>query len=147
MSAGGPVILAAGAVLWRRARSGEVEVEDEGEGVEVALVHRPKYDDWSLPKGKRKRNETLAACARREVLEETGQSCALGARLPVVRYLVNGQPKEVTYWVARALGGTFAPDREVDTVVWLPPAAARARLTQPRDRALLDEALRTAAAG
>jgi 8-oxo-dGTP diphosphatase len=145
VSAAGPVILAAGAVLWRRARSGEDE--GESEGVEVALVHRPKYDDWSLPKGKRKRNETLAACARREVLEETGQSCALGTRLPVVRYLVNGQPKEVTYWVARALGGTFAPDREVDTVVWLPPAAARARLTQPRDRALLDEALRTASAG
>ncbi|MEU8539219.1 NUDIX hydrolase [Streptomyces sp. NPDC048717] len=137
-------------MLWRPARAGSGGTGGSGsggggEGVEIALVHRPKYDDWSLPKGKLKRGETLAACARREVLEETGQSCALGTRLPVVRYPVNGRPKEVTYWTARALGGAFTPNREVDTLLWLPPAAARLRLTQPRDRALLTSALHHAA--
>ncbi|MGW5424348.1 NUDIX hydrolase [Streptomyces sp. NPDC003943] len=129
-------ILAAGAVLWRPAASGE--------GVEIALVHRPKYDDWSHPKGKLKADETFADCAVREVLEETGHSCVLGARLPTVRYPVNGRPKEVAYWTARALGGTFTPGREVDALAWLPPAAARARLTQPRDRELLSALLAVA---
>ncbi|MFF3843328.1 NUDIX hydrolase [Streptomyces sp. NPDC001930] len=123
-------VRAAGCVLWRPAISGH--------GIEIALVHRPKYDDWSHPKGKRKRDESAEACALREVLEETGQGCALGLRLPTVRYLVDGRPKEVEYWAARALGGTFTPSREVDRVVWLPPVAARLRLTQPRDRDLLN---------
>ncbi|WP_055601778.1 NUDIX hydrolase [Streptomyces aureus] len=123
-------VRAAGCVLWRPALSGH--------GIEIALVHRPKYDDWSHPKGKRKRDESAEACALREVLEETGQDCALGLRLPTARYTVDGRPKEVEYWAARALGGTFTPSREVDRVVWLPPAAARLRLTQPRDRDLLN---------
>ncbi|WP_370413999.1 NUDIX hydrolase [Streptomyces fradiae] len=131
------MILAAGCVLWRRAKPGE--------GIEIALVHRPKYDDWSHPKGKLKRGETLAACAVREVEEETGQSCELGARLPSVQYLAQGRPKEVHYWAARALGGTFTPGREVDALLWLPPAAARARLSQARDRELLDALLATTA--
>ncbi|MFI8828182.1 NUDIX hydrolase [Streptomyces sp. NPDC053431] len=130
-------VLAAGAVLWRPAASGE--------GVEIALVHRPKYDDWSHPKGKLKSGETAEECALREILEETGQACSLGARLPTARYLAHGRPKEVTYWAARALGGVFTPDHEVDALVWLPPAEARERLTQPRDRELLD-ALLTATA-
>ncbi|MFD3334894.1 NUDIX hydrolase [Streptomyces sp. NPDC058700] len=128
MSTRAPV-LAAGCVLWRPAVSGH--------GIEVALVHRPKYDDWSHPKGKRKRGETAEACALREVREETGQRCELGARLPTVHYTVDGRPKEVAYWAARALGGTFAPSKEVDALLWLPPAAAGARLTMPRDRELL----------
>ncbi|MFC9387128.1 NUDIX hydrolase [Streptomyces venezuelae] len=123
-------VRAAGCVLWRPAVSGH--------GIEIALVHRPKYDDWSHPKGKRKRAEPAEACARREVLEETGQSCALGARLATVHYTVDGRPKEVDYWAARALGGTFVPSREVDRLTWLPPREARLRLTQPRDRDLLD---------
>lgn len=123
-------ILAAGCVLWRPALAGG--------GIEIALVHRPKYDDWSHPKGKRKRAESAAACALREVEEETGQTCELGVRLPTVRYTVDGRPKEVVYWAARALGGAFAPTNEVDRIVWLPPSAARRRLTQPRDRTLLD---------
>ncbi|MBX9423890.1 NUDIX hydrolase [Streptomyces lateritius] len=130
----GPV-LAAGCVLWRPAVSGH--------GIEIALVHRPKYDDWSHPKGKRKRGETAEACALREVLEETGQRCELGARLPTVRYTVDGRPKEVVYWTARALSGTFTPSREVDALLWLPPTPARARLTMPRDRELLDTAVAT----
>ncbi|MBD0712469.1 MULTISPECIES: NUDIX hydrolase [unclassified Streptomyces] len=123
-------VRAAGCVLWRPALSGH--------GIEVALVHRPKYGDWSHPKGKRKRAEPADACALREVLEETGQTCALGPRLPTVRYTVDGRPKEVDYWAARALGGTFAPTREVDALRWLPPSAARTLLTQARDRELLD---------
>ncbi|MET9346669.1 NUDIX hydrolase [Streptomyces termitum] len=122
-------VRAAGCVLWRPAPGGDVE---------IALVHRPRYDDWSHPKGKRKRGEGAEACALREVLEETGHRCALGPRLPTVRYPVDGRPKEVDYWAARALGGAFAPGREVDRLRWLPPAAARALLTRPRDRDLLD---------
>jgi 8-oxo-dGTP diphosphatase len=124
------VIRAAGCVLWRPAPSGR--------GIEIALIHRPKYDDWSHPKGKLKPGETARECAVREVLEETGQACALGDRLPTVRYAAKGRPKEVRYWSARALGGTFTPGREVDRLVWLPPAAARARLTRAQDRELVD---------
>lgn len=127
------MILAAGCVLWRPAETGR--------GIEIALVHRPKYADWSHPKGKLKRGETIRECALREVLEETGHRCELGPRLPTVHYEVNGQPKEVAYWAARALGGAFTPSREVDALLWLPPAAARARLTQARDRELVDALL------
>ncbi|MEU3610076.1 NUDIX hydrolase [Streptomyces sp. NPDC035033] len=133
MTSDPPPVLAAGCVLWRPAASGR--------GIEIALVHRPKYDDWSHPKGKRKPGESAAACALREVLEETGHRCELGARLPTVRYPAAGRPKEVDYWAARALGGTFVPGREVDRLRWLPPEEARTRLTQPRDRELLDALL------
>ncbi|MFF5976652.1 NUDIX hydrolase [Streptomyces sp. NPDC012769] len=134
MTPAGPV-LAAGCVLWRPAASDE--------GIEIALVHRPKWDDWSHPKGKLKEGETLADCALREIREETGQSCVLGARLPTAHYTVDGRSKQVTYWAARALGGTFTPTREIDALAWLPPALARRRLTQPRDRELLDALLAT----
>ncbi|MFJ3257664.1 MULTISPECIES: NUDIX hydrolase [unclassified Streptomyces] len=127
----GPV-LAAGCVLWRRSPSG---------GLEFCLVHRPRYDDWSYPKGKLKRGEPPLDAARREVLEETGHHCAPGAPLPTVRYRANGRPKEVAYWAAEATGGTFVPNTEVDRVSWLAPAEARTRLTQDRDRELLDTAL------
>ncbi|MGW0117796.1 NUDIX hydrolase [Streptomyces sp. NPDC003327] len=123
-------VRAAGCVLWRPSVSGH--------GIEVAVIHRPKWDDWSHPKGKRKRGESAEDCALREVREETGHACVLGARLPTVRYTVAGRPKEVVYWAARALDGSFTPGREVDDLLWLPPAAARARLTRPRDRELLD---------
>lgn len=137
-SANGPV-LAAGCVLWRRSeRTG---------GVEICLVHRPRYDDWSHPKGKLKRGESARDAARREVLEETGHHCALGTVLPTVRYAVNGRPKEVAYWAAEATGGTFVPGSEVDRLVWLAPADARARLTQDHDRDLLDVWLASAAPG
>ncbi|MCT4356976.1 NUDIX hydrolase [Streptomyces sp. Je 1-79] len=127
------MIRAAGCVLWRPAPTGR--------GIEIALVHRPKYDDWSHPKGKLKRGESAEEAALREVREETGHACALGPRLPTARYLANGRPKVVTYWSARALDGAFVPSTEVDRMVWLPPEAARLRLTQPRDRELLDAAL------
>ncbi|MCM2420740.1 NUDIX hydrolase [Streptomyces sp. RKAG293] len=127
-------VLAAGAVLWRRS--------PHDDGVEIALIHRPKYDDWSHPKGKLKRGEDPVAAALREVREETGMECVLGAPLPTARYLADGRPKEVRYWAAEAVSGTFAVNDEVDRLIWLPPAAARNRLTHERDRPLVDAMLR-----
>ncbi|MGP3926441.1 MULTISPECIES: NUDIX hydrolase [unclassified Streptomyces] len=135
--AGTRTVRAAGCVLWRRTpREGQ-----HTEPVEIALVHRPKYDDWSHPKGKLKRGEDPLRGALREVYEETGYDCEPGARLPTAHYLANGRPKEVSYWAAEATGGAFVPNREVDWLVWLPPSAARLRLTHERDRALVDDLL------
>ncbi|AZP18788.1 NUDIX hydrolase [Streptomyces aquilus] len=124
---------AAGCVLWRRSPI-------DGE-LEICLVHRPKYDDWSHPKGKLKRGEDALAGALREVAEETGYEATPGTRLSTVRYLANGRPKQVQYWAAEATAGAFTPNTEVDRILWLPPTAARNRLTQQRDRALIDELL------
>ena len=77
----------------------------------------------------------------REVLEETGHHCVPGARLPTARYMANGRPKEVSYWAAEATDGRFAPNDEVDRILWLPPTGARHRLTHPRDKDLVDELL------
>lgn len=107
------MILAAGCLLWRRSPSGE--------GIELALVYRPKWADWSHPKGKLKRGEGAQEAAVREVLEETGMTCELGTELPTVRYLVEGRPKEVRYWAAKAIHGSFEPSREVSAIAWLPP--------------------------
>ena len=128
-------VQAAGCVLWRRSRV-------DG-ALEVCLVHRPKYDDWSWPKGKLKRGEAALAGALREVEEETGHRATPGATLPTMRYLANGRPKRVRYWAAEATKGTFTPNDEVDKILWLPPTAARNRLTQPRDRTLVDALLST----
>ncbi|MFF7360284.1 NUDIX domain-containing protein [Streptomyces sp. NPDC008125] len=129
MSSPGPV-LAAGCVLWRRSPY-------DG-ALEVCLVHRPRYDDWSHPKGKLKRGESARDAAVREVLEETGHHCEPGTALPTLRYEANGHLKEVFYWEAPATGGAFVPNDEVDRVAWLTPAAARDRLTRPADRVPLD---------
>ncbi|WP_329027708.1 NUDIX hydrolase [Streptomyces sp. NBC_01423] len=129
-------VRAAGCVLWRRPPAST-------RGVELCLVHRPRYDDWSFPKGKLKRGESPRDAALREVLEETGHHCVPGPVLPMVRYVANGRPKEVTYWSAEATTGSFTPNDEVDAVLWLPPTAARTRLTQPRDREVLEAALTT----
>ncbi|MFJ1810227.1 MULTISPECIES: NUDIX hydrolase [unclassified Streptomyces] len=126
-------VQAAGCVLWRRSPG-------DG-GLELCLVHRPKYDDWSHPKGKLKRGEHPLTGALREVEEETGYRAAPGARLPTVDYEANGRPKEVRYWAAEAVSGAFTPNDEVDRLLWLPPPAARDRLTQPRDRTLVDALL------
>lgn len=132
-------VLAAGAVLWRRSpRDG---------GLEIALIRRPRYDDWSHPKGKLKRGEDAMTAALREVREETGMECVLGAPLPTARYLVEGRPKEVRYWAAEAGSGTFAVNDEVDRLLWLPPAAARDRLTHEHDRPLVDALLRAVRPG
>ncbi|MEU2427405.1 NUDIX hydrolase [Streptomyces sp. NPDC007851] len=124
---------AAGCVLWRRSPV-------DG-GLEVCLVHRPKYDDWSHPKGKLKRDEDAVAGALREVEEETGYTAALGSELSTAHYYANGRPKEVRYWAGEAGEGHFTPNHEVDRILWLPPSQARERLTQPRDAELVNELL------
>ncbi|MFP3991577.1 NUDIX hydrolase [Streptomyces sp. E11-3] len=130
----GEEILAGGCVLWRRSA--------DGDGIELALVFRPKYGDWSHPKGKLKRGEDARDGAVREVLEETGMGCDLGPELPTVHYEVEGRPKEVRYWAAEATGGRFVPNSEVSRLLWLPPGAARDRLTQLRDKELVDVMVR-----
>jgi 8-oxo-dGTP pyrophosphatase MutT (NUDIX family) len=107
-------------------------------GKKVLLVHRPKYDDWSFPKGKLEPGETDEECALREVEEETGLRCELEAELPEARYEDrHGRPKRVRYWTMRPLDGSFAPNDEVDAIDWLPVPDAAARLTYPRDQAVL----------
>jgi 8-oxo-(d)GTP phosphatase len=139
-----PKIPAAGAVLWR---PGE-------QGPEVALVHRPRYDDWSLPKGKSLPGEHVLMTAVREVTEETGIEITLGRRLRTVRYLSDGRPKQVDYWAARpaAQAGAeldeasgpadpvpFVPNEEVDQLAWLPLTMAGDRLSYARDMEVLSE--------
>ncbi|MEV4437674.1 NUDIX hydrolase [Streptomyces sp. NPDC049577] len=125
-----PTVQAAGCVLWRRS--------PVGGGVEIALVYRPKWADWSHPKGKLKRGEDARRAAVREVLEETGMDCELGAPLPTTRYVdAQGRRKEVRYWAARAVGGEFLPNREVSRLLWLTPDGARHTLTHARDRELI----------
>ncbi|WP_312881234.1 NUDIX domain-containing protein [Actinomadura alba] len=137
------LIRAAGAVLWR-----------EGDaGAEVALIHRPKYDDWTFPKGKLDKGEHVLRAAVREVAEETGITPRLGRPLPPQFYEVAGRPKQVDYWAATARddrtgtypggGRGFVPGDEVDRIEWLAPAEAEGRLSHQRDV----ELLRTFAAG
>lgn len=123
------VIPAAGTVPWRL-RDG---------GLEVLLVHRPRYDDWSWPKGKLDEGEDWAAAAARETLEETGLAVALGPILPPAEYVVLdrwGRPgrKLVHYWAARVTGGTGRLENEIDAVEWLSPTEANKRLDYARDR-------------
>jgi 8-oxo-dGTP pyrophosphatase MutT (NUDIX family)/phosphohistidine phosphatase SixA len=135
-------IRAAGALLWRPG----------GQGPEVALIHRPRYDDWSFPKGKALPGEHVLITAVREVREETGVSITLGRRLSTAHYLSDGKPKQVEYWAARpaaadGLGdpsdpagpAPFAPNEEVDRLAWLPLSAAGDRLSYPHDKEVLGE--------
>ena len=123
---------AAGAVLWRPAAG----------GTEVCLVHRPAYDDWSLPKGKLDGDEHTLAAAVREVREETGHAALPQLRLPEVAYaLPDGRRKTVDFWLMRADGDAPAEvldPTEVDGVAWLPPGDAVSRLSYPDDRALVE---------
>ncbi len=125
-------VRAGGGVLWRGA----------GATVEVALVHRPRYDDWSLPKGKSGPGEPQLLTAVREVAEETGHRGVVGRPLGVQRYLksVEGggtEPKTVAFWAMEVVAGRFEASAEVDRLDWLAPAAAADRLTMPRDRETL----------
>jgi ADP-ribose pyrophosphatase YjhB (NUDIX family) len=106
--------------------------------VEIALVHRPKYDDWSLPKGKALEGESDEECALREVLEETGLRCEPRFELPSTRYIDgSGRDKQVRYWAMRPLSGSFEPHDEVDELAWLPPLEALRRISWERDEAVL----------
>ena len=117
-----------------RAAGGVVRRRDADGGWEVLLVHRPRYDDWTLPKGKRDPGEDDETCALREIEEESGLCCALGAELPTTRYTDHkGREKVVRYWVATVLSGAFAPNHEVDEVRWVSPADAKALLSYDRD--------------
>ena len=129
----GPPIRAAGGVLWRHAPGG---------GVEVAVIHRPRYDDWSLPKGKLAAGESELEAAVREILEETGFHVRVGRPLGVTRYTketVSGaRPKVVRWWAMQAEGGGFSPTREVDDLAWMAPEPAAGRLTRATDVEVLE---------
>jgi 8-oxo-dGTP diphosphatase len=126
------LIRAAGGVVWRRV--------DGRSDLEVLLVHRPSYDDWSFPKGKHDKGETDEETALREVFEETGVTGRLGPELPAVEYVAGvwGRPKRVRYW-AMTVESTAprTPDDEVDRTRWLPVAEAEVLLTYERDRSVL----------
>ncbi|MFN2462627.1 MAG: NUDIX hydrolase [Candidatus Dormibacteria bacterium] len=123
------VVRAAGGVVYRLSVEGRVE---------VAVVHRPAYDDWSLPKGKLKPQERLETAALREVEEETGMACLLERCLGVTRYLDRrGREKVVWYWMMRAYAGEFKPLSEVDEVRWLGLVEAMATLSFDHDRDIL----------
>ncbi len=132
------IVRAAGALLWR----------GEGDALEVLLVHRPKYDDWSWPKGKLDPGEPWAGAAVREVLEETGLHCRLGVPLPQAWYEIGAdgtyRPKVVQYWAAREVAGEGELAHEVDEVAWLPVREARERLHYRRDRVQLKALVRHA---
>lgn len=121
-------LIAAGAVVWQWSPSGDIE---------VAVIHRPCYDDWSLPKGKPHSGETLPVTAVREVAEETGHTVILGPRLGSTHYPVSGGEKMVHYWAACPAGGSFRPSEEVDELRWLPVAKAIDLLSHPHDQTLL----------
>ncbi len=135
-----PAVHAAGGIVWRQAKR----------GIEVLLVHRPDYDDWSWPKGKVEHGETLPACAVREIAEETGVQVVLGQALPGVRYrLGDGRLKVCHYWAAEVapssspavrarIGVKRCSPREVDRAVWVSPEQARTLLTRSSDRAPFD---------
>ncbi len=115
--------------MWRR----------NHDRLEVLLVHRPRYDDWSLPKGKLSEAEDHASAALREVEEETGLRCALGPELPAASYRDRrGRPKVVRYWAMTPIDGRFAPSREVDEVRWVPATEAARVLSYDWDGRVVD---------
>jgi 8-oxo-dGTP diphosphatase len=133
-------IVAAGGLVWRVRK----------DTLQVLAVHRPRYDDWSWPKGKVTRGETLPECAIREVYEETGKQVVLGRLLPSVKYtLENGRAKRVTYWAAETTSTShpallarpryhLAPKREIDNTQWLSVEEARKKITTEADLKVLD---------
>jgi 8-oxo-dGTP pyrophosphatase MutT (NUDIX family) len=124
-------VKASGGVVWRRAGDGSIE---------LVVVHRPRYDDWSLPKGKLGPGESWEECALREVAEEVGLRCRLGAELPPVSYCDNkGRAKVVRYWLMEPVdgGAPFTPNDEVDAMRWVGLEDAAALLSYPHDAELV----------
>ena len=127
-----PKIISAGGVVLR----------EHTDGLQVLLIHRERYDDWSLPKGKGEADELLPETAIREIREETGVAARLGLRLPSLRYKVGKNPKAVHYWRSAVLSQRpRRPDHEVSAVTWLPVEAALDRLTYPPERAIIEAAV------
>ena len=123
-----------------RAAGGVVVRERDGIP-EVVVVHRPKYDDWTLPKGKAEDGESDEECALREVEEETGLVCELVAELEGSSYVdSSGRPKLVRYWLMRPVTGRLRPTREVDKARWVSVADAEEQLSYPRDVLVLRSA-------
>jgi 8-oxo-dGTP pyrophosphatase MutT (NUDIX family) len=111
-------------------------------GDTVVLVHRPRYDDWTFPKGKLDPGESFEDAALREVEEETGLRCSLVRELPATRYEVRGRPKLVRYWLMTPEAETlFVPNDETDELRWVAPEEARALLTYDHDRDVLAAAV------
>ncbi|MGH3165334.1 MAG: NUDIX hydrolase, partial [Trebonia sp.] len=125
-------VRAAGAVAWRRGEDGPPE---------ILLVHRKRYDDWSLPKGKSEPGELAPLTAVREVFEEGGAGLVLGRRLKPVRYMVNGRPKVVSYWSARVTGTDpgAVPNSEVDKIAWVTVEQAKTTVSYPRDIGVVED--------
>ena len=122
------VIEAAGGILWRQTPSGP----------ELAVIHRPYYDDWTLPKGKREPGERWQETALREVEEETGIQARLTSFAGSTAYTVNGVAKVVLFWNMAVEGeDTFKPNDEVNKMVWLTPSEAIRRLSYPSEQDLL----------
>ena len=123
-------VLAAGGVVIRRRKR----------RLEVALIHRDRYDDWTLPKGKLNPGESLEEAALREVEEETGLRCRLERKLDQVEYTDNrGRRKQVHYWLMAPLDGRFKPSSEVDELRWVRRPKARKLLTYQHDRELMEQ--------
>jgi 8-oxo-dGTP diphosphatase len=125
-------IRAAGAVVWR----------PSAHGLEIALIHRYRYDDWTFPKGKLEPGEHVLLAAVREVAEETGLQVTLGRPLPTEVYDIGGRPKRVRYWAGRPQAGGYAafqPNDESDGLEWLTVPAAGGRLSYQRDAAVLED--------
>ena len=127
------MVLAAGGVMFRPGDDGSME---------IAVIHRPKYDDWTLPKGKLDGGETREEAAVREVREETGFEVQRGTEIARIRYRDrHGRPKEVTYYVMTPTGGTFVPNDEVDELRWLSIPDALAILSNESDRDVVTAAV------
>jgi len=123
------VVKAAGGLVFKETAKGKLR---------VLLVHRPRYDDWSFPKGTVDDGERDLDAAIREVLEETGMRVEIGAELSPIEYVdQRGRPKVVRYWTMSAMGGEFTPNVDVDEIRWLPHSDALDLLSYDRDRALL----------
>jgi 8-oxo-dGTP diphosphatase len=123
------VVRAAGGLVRRRGQGGDVD---------IVLVHRPAYDDWTFPKGKLHDGETEEDAALREVEEETGLRCRLDRDLGLSSYRdARGRPKTVRYWTMTAIDGILAPAHEIDDARWLPLDVASATLSYPRDREVI----------
>ena len=124
------VIEAAGGLLW----------QETPKGLRVAIIHRPKYDDWTLPKGKREVGETWQETALREVYEETGCKTKLGSFAGGFIYLVNAVPKIVLFWhMSIVTKKEFAPNKEIDKCEWLFPEIALTKLNYDNERSLLQQ--------